>query len=228
MLAGFSFLIFSASSVSAIEFRTETFSLDGDGSFMDSPPVWSGNITGGTLSPGNYWIELDDSSWPIDNPGTPNNERWDFIFSNYFTYDPTPDNEGWDGFFPNPGLGDMQPEWRMFTDAGDTLGGLCSSFRIVIRDFNANGIMEDSEYLAKAISMGYVCYINFSKGCFTTFCGQGNASGTIDLVNWETWLDELYIPSPISPGGRLYLRNENCTTANETASWGSIKAIHRD
>jgi hypothetical protein len=224
----FSFLVFSASGISAIEFRTETFALDGGGSFMDSPPFWSGNITAGTLSTGTYWISMDDSSWPADNPGTPNNERWDFIFSTYFTYDATPGNEGWDGEWPNSMLGDDAPGWRFYTDAGDTMGGLCTSFRVVIRDYNGNGIMEDSDYLAKQFSIGFVCYINYSKGCFTSFCGQGNCSGTLDLIDDMTMEEELYVPSPISASGRLYLRDTSCVTANEASSWGSIKAIHKD
>lgn len=227
-LAGFLILAFAAFDLSAIEFRTETFALDGGGSFMDSPPYWSGNITAGTLSTGIYWISMDDSSWPVDDPGTPENERWDFIFSNYYVYDDTPGNEGWDGTWPSSSLGDGAPEWRFFTDAGDTLGGLCSSFRIVIRDFNGNGILEDNEYEAKAFSIGFVCYINFSKGCFTSFCGQGNCSGTLDLLNQTTWEEDLYVPSPISASGRLYLRDTNCTTGSKSASWGSIKAIYRD
>jgi len=224
----FSFLVFSASGISAIEFRTETFALDGGGSFMDSPPYWSGNITGGTLSTGVYWISMDDSSWPVDNPGTTNNERMDFIFSTYFTYDATPGNEGWDGEWPNTSLGDDAPEWRFYTDAGDTLGGLCSSFRVVIRDYNGNGIMEDSDYLAKQFSIGFVCYINYSKGCFTSFCGQGNCAGTLDLIDDSAMEEELYVPSPISASGRLYLRDTSCVTANDASSWGSIKAIYKD
>ena len=227
-LVGMIFLVIAASNVSAIEFKTETFSLDGGGSFMSSPVIWSGNIVSGTLSPGVYWMSLDDSSWPTDDPGTTNNERWDFIFSTYFTYDNTPGNEGWDGTFPSGPLGDSSPQWRFYTEAEDTLGGLCTSFRIVIRDLNGNGIMEDNEYLNKALSIGLVCYINYSKGCFTSFCGQGNCSGTMDLVDEILWQEELYIPSPISPSGRLYLRDTNCVTGNEPASWGSIKAIHRD
>jgi len=225
---GLSFLIFSAFNVSAITFKTETFALDGGGSFMDSPPVWSGNITAGTLFPGTYWIKMDDAGWPADNPGTSGNERFDFIFSNYFTYDDTPGNEGWDGTWPSNVLSDGAPQWRMYTAAGDTLGGLCSSFRIVIRDYNANGILEDNEYADKAFSIGFICYINFSKGCFLSFCGQGNCSGTLDLINEPTMQEELYVPSPISASGRLYLRDTNCTTSTENSSWGSIKTIYQD
>ncbi|MBN2072257.1 MAG: hypothetical protein JW814_12455 [Candidatus Krumholzibacteriota bacterium] len=225
--AALSFLILSSLNVSAVEMRTETFALDGGGSFMSSPVIWSGNITGGTLFPGTYWIRLDDSNWPDDNPVTTENERWDYIFATYFTYDDTPDNEGWDGDFKGV-IGDETPYWRFYTEAGDTLGGLCSSFRVVIRDLNGNAIMEDNEYQNKALSIGFVCYINFSKGCFTSFCGQGNCSGTLDLADESTMQEELYIPSPIYPGGRLYLRDVSCVTDTDASTWGSIKAIYRD
>ncbi len=224
---GLSFLVFSALNVSATR-TMESFALDGGGSFMDSPPVWSGNITAGSLSPGVYWISMDDGGWPADNPGTPENERWDFIFSNYFTYDDTPGNEGWDGTWPSTTPGDDSPLWRMYTDAGDTLGGMTSSFRIVIRDYNGNGILEDNEYAEKAFSIGFICYINFSKGCFTSFCGMGNCSGTLDMIDESTMQEELYVPSPISASGILSLRDTNCTTADESSSWGSIKTIYQD
>ena len=208
------------------EYKTETFAFSGNGSFMASPPVFSGNNIAGTLSPGMFWFRMDDSGWPADNLGTPNNERWDFIFSNYFQYDPTPGAEGWDGRFPSSLVGDYAPEWRFFTTAGDTCGGLTTSFTVTIRDYNANGIMEDSEYINKVFSIGLLCYINFGTGEFKGFCGQGNCSGTLDLIDETTWNEEFYVPSAASASGRLYLRDTNCTTGTSESSWGKIKAIY--
>jgi hypothetical protein len=209
-------------------FKTETFALSGDGSFMDSPPVFSGNIIAGTLAPGTFWFRLDDTAWPSDDPLTTNNERWDFIFSNYFQYDPTEGAEGWDGRFPSSGLGDIAPEWRFETDAGDICGGLTTSFTVSIRDLNGNGIMEDNEYINKVLSIGLYCYINFGTGEFQSFCGQGNCSGTLDLVDEITWNEDLYVPSVEYPSGRLYLRDTNCTTGEDESSWGKIKKIYNN
>lgn len=218
------FMTFPASAAMIVE----TFALSGNGSFMASPPIFSGNIIAGTLAPGTFWFELNDNGWPVDDPGTPNNERWDYIFSNYFQYDPTTGGEGWDGRFPSSLLGDSAPEWRFFTAAGDTCGGLTTSFTVTIRDYNANGIMEDSEYINKVFSIGLFCYINFGTGEFESFCGQGNCSGTLNLLDESSWDEEFYVPSPTSASGRLYLRDTNCTTGTEESSWGSIKKIHNN
>lgn len=206
--------------------KTETFSLSGTGSFMDSPPYFSGTIVSGTLSPGTFWFSIDDTGWPSDDPMTPNNERWDYIFATYFQYDPTPGAEGWDGRFPSSTLGEPAPEWRFDAGSENVCGGLTTSFTITIPDINANGILEDNEYVNKVFSIGIYCYINFGTGEFQSFCGQGNCSGTLDLVDEETGLEAFYVPSEASPSGRLYLKDTNCHTGNEESSWGSIKRIH--
>ncbi len=227
-IVGVCFLLFSAAGVAALEFKTEKFALNGSGSLMDSPPYFFSTVISGTLSPGTFIFWLDDTGWPTDDIGTPNNERWDFIFSNYFIYDSTIDNEGWDGKFPSSTLGETAPSWRCYTEAGDTLGGLCSDFTITIRDYNGNGILDDNEYINKVFSAGLVCYINYGKGCFTSFCGQGSCSGTLDLVDEETWEEELYVPSATSASGRLDLRDVGCETGVAPSNWGQIKSIHRD
>jgi len=218
----------AVSIVSGISFKTETYALIGTGSLMESPAYFLGNIISGTLSPGTFWIRFDDSTWPMDDPGTSNNERWDYIFSHYFTYDATPDNEGWDGKFPPVGSGEPNPTWRFYTAAGDTLGGNCAGFLITIRDVNGNGILETSEYESKVISSNIIAWINYSGGCFNTWCGQGSFSGTLDVVNAETWEEELYVPSATSASGLLNLRDDGCSVGVEPATWGKIKSIYED
>ncbi len=220
-------LIVFSTGAQAIEFIDETFSLQGYGSFMDAPPRFEGDLIGGTLAPGTFWLEIDDSSWPADDSGTPENERWNYIFSNYFTYDNTTGAEGWDGYFPETSFGDKQPEWRFFTAAGDTLGGLCTQLIVTIRDYNGNGIMEDSEYQQKVMSATLVAWINFSGGCFETYCGQGSMAGELNLTDEMTWEEEIYVPSPENPMGILHLRDGNCSTDIEVSSWGKIKSIYR-
>jgi hypothetical protein len=226
--AGFFLVLLSMNYPASAAFLTETFALSGNGSFMASPPVFSGNIIAGTLAPGTFWFRLDDTGWPADDNGTSNNERWDYIFSNYFQYDPTPGAEGWDGRFPSGMLGDYAPQWRFYTAAGDTCGGLTTSFTVTIRDYNADGIMQDSEYINKVFSIGLFCYINFGTGEFQSFCGQGNCSGTLDLLDDASWNEGFNVPSVSSASGRLYLRDSNCTTGTSESSWGKIKKIHSD
>lgn len=219
-------LLVAGSVPAGAAWKTETFALNGSGSLMDSPPVFSGTIISGTLAPGTFWFRIDDTGWPVDDPLTPNNERWDYIFANYFQYDPTPGAEGWDGRFPSSTEGELSPEWRFNLDVGDALGGLTTSFTITIRDYNANGILEDNEYANKVLSIGLYCYINFGTGEFENFCGQGSCSGTLNLVDEETWQEALYIPSAASPSGRLYLNDTNCHTGTRDASWGEVKNVH--
>ena len=78
-ILGLAILAITSASAGAA-FETHTFALLGNGSFMDSPPRFSGDIIQGTLFPGTFWIEFDDTGWPTDNTGTPENERWDYIF----------------------------------------------------------------------------------------------------------------------------------------------------
>jgi len=217
-----------AANASATTFRTERFALDGTGSFMAHPPIFAGTIIGGTLAPGTFWLRFDDSAWPVDNPGTPGNERWDYIFSHYFLYQSTPGAEGWNGYFPPTGSGETTVKWRFYTAAGDTVGGACTQLLITIRDVNANGIMETSEYLTKTVSSNLVAYINYSGGCFTNFCGQGSFSGNMPAIDTNNWIDQFYVPSASSPSGRLYLKDGGCSVGVESSSWGEIKAFYKN
>ena len=220
-------LAFAALCADATTFRTERFALTGTGSFMASPPIFSGNIIGGTLSPGTFWIKFDDTGWPVDNPSTPQNERIAYILSHYFHYDSTPGAEAWDGYFPPTASGEPMPTWRLYTAAGDTLGGSCTQVTITIKDLNANGIMEDGEYASKVIAGNIVAYINYGGGCFHNFCGQGSFSGTLNVSNPQTMEEELYVPSATSASGRLYMRDGGCTVGVESSSWSQIKSIYR-
>jgi hypothetical protein len=220
-------LVFVVASASAITFRTERFSLSGTGSFMDSSPMICGDITGGTLYPGTFRLAFDATGWPADDPGTPQNERLDYVIAHYFHYDATPGAEVWDGYFPPSGSGEPGPKWRFYAAAGDTVGGSCSQVFISVKDLNANGIMEASEYAAKVISGTMVAYINYGGGCFSNFCGTGSFSGTLRVVNTETLEEELYIPSPALPSGRLYMKDGGCAVGVESSSWGAIKSIYR-
>lgn len=220
-------MVFAAASVSAITFRTERFSLSGTGSFMAHAPLFYGQITGGTVSPGTFWISFDDTGWPTDDPGTSQNERLDYVLSHYFHYDATVGGESWDGYFPPSGSGEPMPRWRFYTAAGDTVGGSCTQITITIRDVNANGVMEASEYASKVISGNMVAYINYGGGCFRNFCGTGSFSGTLNVVDAQTLVEALYVPSPELPSGRLYLKDGGCTVGVESSSWGTIKSIYR-
>jgi len=216
-----------AATTACAAFRTEKFALRAYSSFMSHPPIFAGDIIGGTLYPGTFWIAFDDTGWPADDPGTPQNERWDYIFAHYFHYHSTVGSEGWDGYFPPSGSGEPMLRWRFKTAAGDTLGGSCPQVIITIRDYNANGVVDNDEYETKVIAGTMVDYINYNGGCFSTFCGTGSLSGTLKVVNWQTMEEELYVPSETSASGRLYLRDTGCTVGVESSSWGHIKSIYR-
>lgn len=222
------FVLAMVASADAITFKQENFALLGSGSLMDSPVQFNGDIIQGTLAPGTFWIRLDDTSWPSDNPGTPENERLDYVLSHYFTYDATPGNEGWDGYFPPAGSGEPMPKWRFYTVAGDTLGGDCNSFVLTIRDVDADGIVDEGEYARKVFSANFIAYISYSGGCYNFFCGVGNCSGALDVTDQESLEEELYVPSATSASGNMILRDDNCHTATEASSWGGIKSIYRD
>jgi hypothetical protein len=220
-------LIFAGANVSAIT-RYEKFSLDGTGSFMAHPPIFAGQIVGGTMYPGTFWIAFDDTGWPADDPGTEQNERIDYIIAHYFHYDATIGGESWDGYFPPAASGEPKARWRFYTAAGDTLGGSCTQVIITIRDINANGIMEASEYAAKVISSPIVASINYSGGCFSSFCGiLGSFSGTLNVVDVETMEERLYIPSPALPSGYIIMKDSGCSMGVEPSSWSTIKSIYR-
>ncbi|GEM_PF-1593351 len=226
VLLGLSLTIYAATSASAM--TLETFALTGTGSFMDEPPIFEGVIFNGTLSPGTFWLAFDDTNWPVDDPETPTNERWDYIFAHYFTYDDTEGNEGWDGIFPPAASGEPASEWRFFTDAGDTLGGLATGLSITIRDYDADEIVDEDEYASKTIGGTFVAYINWSGGCFNSMCGQGAFHGTVDVINAETWEEQLDIPSSASATGKMFLFDEGCQTDSEISTWGKIKSIYKD
>jgi hypothetical protein len=226
-LIAFCILTLAVTSASATTFTTEKFALQGTGSWMASPPIFYGDIIGGTLYPGTFLFAFDDTGWPTDNPGTPENERWNYIFAHYFVYQSTPGSEGWNGYFPPTGSGEASVKWRFYTLAGDTLGGSCTQLLITIRDFNANGILEASEYVTKTISSNIVAYINYSGGCFTNFCGQGSYSGNLTAVDPAHWIDELYVPSAASASGRLYLKDGGCTVGVAPSTWGEIKSFYK-
>lgn len=218
---------FAATSASALTWKHERFALRGNGSLMSHLPGFAGDIIGGTLCPGTFLIFFDDSTWPVDNPETPQNERWDYIFAHYFHYDGTAGSEGWDGYFPPAGSGEPMPQWRFRTAAGDTLGGSCTQIVITIRDYNADGVLQDSEYASKVISGNMINYINYNGGCFRNFCGMGSFSGTLTVLDPNSREEQLYVPSETSASGRLDLKDGGCSVGVESSSWGHIKSIYR-
>ncbi len=217
------FILLIASHVQAIDLY-DNFSLEGYGSFMDANPTWNGDLIGGSLSPGTFWLKVDGSGWICDNPGTPENERWDYIFSNNFSYVDSPGAECWDGYFPKPFSGALPTEWRFCMANGDTMGGTCT-FVVSIKDLNANGIMEESEYLSKVCSATLIAWINFGAGTFEGFCGNGSFGGDLDLTDEVTMEEKLYVPYSYYGTGLTHLKDEGCSTPTGSMSWGAIKSL---
>jgi hypothetical protein len=196
---------------------------------MAHPPVFAGQIIGGNakLYPGTFYFAFDDTGWPADDPGTPQNERLDYVIAHYFHYDATVGAESWWGYFQPSGYGEPMPKWRFYSAAGDTLGGGCSDITITIKDLNANGIMEASEYASKVVSGNMIAYIDYGGGCFNNSCGIGTFSGTLKVVNAVTMEEGWAVGSATSASGRLYIQDGGCSVGVQSSSWGIIKSIYR-
>jgi hypothetical protein len=200
--------------------QTVPFSLSGSGSLLNSPAVFQGNIYDGPMSGGWFVIEIDDTDWPIDNPGTPQNERWDYLLANYFSYDNTPNGEHWVGYFPMEG-GLLPPVTWRFTDMTGQLGGIIRYLIITILDSDADGEVDQDELANQAVAANFHSHIEQSLGMYEGWCGFGPANG--NLENFDPNMDDLLT----IPVGNLYLRDLNCAVPVEEKTWGAVKMLYR-
>lgn len=197
----------------------ETFCLSGNGSLLQSPPGWEGFIDCGTLNGGYFTIYVDDTGWPTDNPGTPQNERWDYIVSTFFTYISEPLNEHWLGYIPLSGSPAPPVVFRFYND-GDKLGGVMY-LNITIIDKDKDGKMDQEDLMNQALGANIRAHIEQSTGRFEGKCGAGSMNGTIEDFD-PTPMDILTVPS-----GRIIL-STNCTLPTERMSWGAVKSLYAE
>lgn len=200
--------------------QTVPFSLNGSGSLTGSPVVFQGIIDSGPFSSGQFLIEINDYGWPLDNPGTPENERWDYLLANFFTYDNSPGGEHWDGYFPAQG-GQIPVVVWSFTKGADRVGGIIRYLIITIRDDDADALVDQDELANQAVAANLQVHIEQSAGSYDGWCGFGPANG--NLENYDPYMDDLLT----IPVGNLYLRDVSCTVPIEESSWGAVKKIYR-
>jgi len=212
-------LLGAATFVSAAN-QTVTFSLNGSGSFLNSPVLFQGMIDSGPLSPGWFVIEVDDSGWPMDNPSTPQNERWDHILATFYTYDNTPGGEHWDGYFPVQG-GLLPPVTWRFYNSGDQLGGVIRYLIITILDSDADGVVDQDDLANQTVAGNFQCHIEQSQGAYEGWCGFGSGNG--NLENYDPGEDDLLT----IPVGNLYLRDVSCAVPAEETTWGAFKVLYK-
>jgi hypothetical protein len=200
--------------------QTETFCLSGTGSLLLSPPGWEGFIDCGTLNGGYFTIHVDDTGWPVDNPGTPQNERWNYIVANFFTYVSEPLNEHWVGYLPMQGTPAPPVVFRFYNN-GDKLGGVMFlNFTIVDKD--KDGVMDAEDLMTQAFAANIRPHVEQGTGRFEGKCGVGSMNGTI----------EDFDPTPIDiftvPYGTINLRTVGCTLPAEHSTWGMVKTLYAE
>jgi hypothetical protein len=213
-------LVFGSVSTGVAANQTVTFTLNGSGSLLNSPAVFQGIIDSGPMSGGTFVINVDDTGWPIDNPGTSNNERWDYLLANFFTYDNTPNGEAWNGYFPEQG-GLLPPVIWHFTNGGDQLGGVIRYLIITILDSDADGEVDQDELANQSVAANFHSHIEQSAGAYYGWCGFG--TGTGNLENFDPDMDDILTISV----GNLFLRDANCAVPVEETTWGAVKVLYR-
>jgi hypothetical protein len=183
------------------------FHCAGSGNMVqDSPPVYSGNIDGGDLAPGTWSMETDDTGWPsIATPAA----RWDYIWLNYYVYDPGP--QIWTGFFDGNAL------FLEKTGQG-TMHGICDmTFQII--DLDGDGVLDPEECM-DGLS-GAVIIIEDGTGIYTHLCGDGTYEGfyfrDCDAGSPTYMLDDVNF--------NMQLDLEDCGMAAEPATWSAVKAL---
>ncbi len=188
--------------------------MQGVGSLMMSPVVYSGNFMWGL---GGTWeITLDDSLWPADTDST---TRFDYIWTNFFAdhYIDTVGAESWTGNFDGATLL-APPHFRFDTisPAGVIEGDI--TFSILVRDWYADGILSQQEKhhnlnLSATLSLDP----DLGEGYFEDTCGHGSvSSGNVNFHN-PPMDDDVQIVGQ--------LQTYTCPSPVEETTWGAVKAL---
>jgi hypothetical protein len=191
------------------------FDFDGFGNMiLDSPPVYSGDITAGDplVAGGTWWIQIDDTGWP--GTGDPA-ARWDYIFTNYFPYDPY--SFSWTASFDGNTLA-TKPIWEIVTLNGSTMGGTLV-VQVTISDWDMDGVL-DVEERTFGVFSGTLMVMKYGTGDFDVYCGSGAYNGSYQNADPINWADD-YVE------GHCILNLIDCRVGTEEVSWGAIKSIYR-
>jgi hypothetical protein len=189
--------------------------MNGSGSLMMSPVVYSGNFMFGLV--GTWEITIDDSMWPGPADST---ARFDYIFDHFFAanYDNTVGGENWKGYF-NAATLPSPPHFRfdLVSPAGVLEGDI--TITILLRDWYADGILSQSEkHRNLNLSATLNVHPDLGTGAFEDLCGHGSvSSGNFNFHN-PPMLDMLQIVGQI--------QTYTCPNPVEDATWGSIKALY--
>lgn len=183
------------------------FHCTGSGNMVKiSPVVYSGAIDGGDLAPGTWSMAIDDGAWPaVGNDAV----RWDYIFANYYVYEPGP--QLWTGTFDNNDL------FLDKTGVG-TMTGICDlTFQII--DMNGDGIVDPSECM-DGLS-GAVIIIQDGTGDYVELCGQGTYEGfyfrDCDTGSPTYMLDNVDF--------NMQLDLDDCAMATGSSTWSAVKSL---
>jgi hypothetical protein len=204
-------VLFVAQTAAATDY---SIGLMGNGSLMMNAATYTGTFMFGMT--GTWTMDTDDSLWPDQSDST---ARWNYIFTNFFEYDDTPGGKAWWGTFDGSTLPSI-PTFEFVTSSpGGTVAGDCT-YRIMIRDWNGDGIMSQSEKHRDS-QIVYTLSINpdLGTGVFEDWCGHGSiSSGNFKIVN----------PPQINVMQLVgQLQTNECPSPVEDSTWGTIKAFYR-
>jgi hypothetical protein len=176
----------------------------------NSPIIYSGAIDGGDLAPGEWTVTVLDPQppWP---PTGDDAVRWDYIWTNYYVYDP--------GLFVWTGTFNNNPLYLEKYSVG-SMNGICDlNFQII--DMNGNGIM-DPEECADGFS-GAVIIIQDGTGDYVQLCGTGTYEGfyfrDCDTGSGTYMLDNVDF--------NMSLDLEDCGMGTDASTWGGVKSLFR-
>jgi hypothetical protein len=175
-------------------------------------------ITNGPLAGGSFVIEIVDPVWPLDNPGTPENERWDYILANHFVYSTTGDPH-WTGHFPL--YGGLLPivEFRFANGGEDQIGGIIKYLVITIVDSDEDGHVDQDELGTQAVAANFECHKEQGGGGYEDYCGNGSGNGTLE--NFDPGMDDI-----LTLSGTLWMRNFSCAVPVTESTWGTVKTLY--
>jgi len=170
--------------------------------------IYGGQIVGGDLAPGIWYIDIDDTGWPVD-PGP----RWDYLWTTFYIYSPgTP--SVWTATFDAPLLASRPVLYIEHTGVGSMSG--VADMRFQVTDWDDDGVLDPDECDGDGLT-GIVIIIEDGTGDYADQCGDGTYQGGYTR-DCETWDDFVQFQWSID----LY----ECGMATEPASWGAIKSLY--
>jgi hypothetical protein len=189
------------------------FDFEGTGNMiLGAPPLYSGDIIAGDplVLGGTWWIRVDDSTWP---PASSPQDRWDYIFSNFFSYSPT--SYSWTGVLDENSCG-TKPVWQIDHPTNGMMGGTLVIV-VTYSDWNMNGVL-DMEERTFGVFSGTLIVMKYGTGEFAGYCGDGSYNG--DFINEDpaNWADDFV-------EGSCLLNLKNCQIGTQVTTWSAIKSM---